>query len=102
MAPPQDVMQHVGNGATGIGLSAGAYGFLAQNSAVISLGIAAAMFVVALTFYVLNYRLNRKRLFLAVDAAAQGKAERRLSPEDLASVQALLDKHRKATGNIKS
>ena len=95
MATHHDVLQQVGNGATGIGLSAGAYSFLAQNSDVISLGIAAAMLVIAVVFYVLNYRLNRKRLALAVDAAAQGKAERRLSPDDLATVQTLLDKHRK-------
>jgi hypothetical protein len=98
VATHHDALQQVGNGATGLGLGAGAYGFLTQNSDVISLGIAASMLVIAVIFYVLNYRLNRKRLALAVDAAAHGKAERRLSPEDLATVKVLLDKHQKMGG----
>ena len=98
MATHHDVLQQVGNGATGIGVGAGAYSFLVQNSDAISLLIAIGMFIIALTFYILNYRLNRKRLALAINAAAQGKAERRLSPEDLATVQTLLDKHRKNGG----
>ena len=98
MATHHDVLQQVGNGATGIGLGAGAYSFLTQNSDVISLGIATTMLIVAILFYILNYRLNRKRLSLAVDAAAQGKAERRLSNEDLTTVQMLLDKHKKSNG----
>lgn len=87
-----DVPQQIANGATGIGVGSGVYAFLSQNTDVIALGFTAAMFFVALTFYILNYRLNRKRLRIALESAENGEGERRLSADELAALKALLKK----------
>lgn len=90
-----EVAQHIAHGATVVTTGAGFYKILAENTGLITITIMVLSFLTALTFYILNYQLNRKRLLLAIESAEQSGAERRLSGEDLLEVKTLLSKHRR-------
>lgn len=90
-----DIPQQIANGATGVGIVSGASQFVSQNTDIVALGFTASMFFVALTFYILNYRINRKRLLVTIEATAASKNNYRLSDEDLIEVKAFLKKKRR-------
>ena len=90
-----DIPQQIANGAAGASIGSGAYHFMSQNTDIVALGFTASMFFVALTFYILNYRVNRKRLLITIEAAAASKDNYRLSDEDLIEVKAFLKKKRR-------
>ncbi len=63
---PEEVTHHAiqasAHVATGATVGSGFMAFMTENATVIGLSMTAISLVVALTFYVLNYRLNKKRL----------------------------------------
>lgn len=89
----QDVIHQAASGATGVGIGSGIFAFISQNTSIIALCFTAGMFFLALTFHILNYRINRKQLLMAIEAAEKGNEERRLTSEELLTVKRLLKKH---------
>ena len=59
-----DTLANAGHLSSLTAAGSGVTGWLTENSATISLTIAALSFCMAMVFYVANYRLNRKRLAL--------------------------------------
>ena len=90
-----DIPQQIANGATGVGIGSGVINYASQHTDIVALGFTASMFFVALTFYILNYRVNRKRLLITIEATAAIKDNYRLSDEDLIEVKAFLKKKRR-------
>jgi len=89
-------MQNVANTATGLTAAGGAgsatYAYLTSHAPVIALSLTALSLIIALTFYILNYRLNCKRLVLAMRDGGAGMRD--LSDEDVKEVRRLLNRRR--------
>lgn len=66
-----DVTSISGHVSTGVALGTGWAAYIQENATLITISISAASFMVALTFYWLNYRINRQRLAMQQDEAAE-------------------------------
>ena len=91
-----NAMQNVANTATGLtavgGTGSATYAYLTSHAPIIALSLTAISLLIALTFYVLNYRINCKRLVLAMKDGGAGMRD--LSDRDIKEVRRLLDRRR--------
>lgn len=87
-----NVMQNIANTATGATVAGGgfsaSYAWITSHAPVIGLTLTAISLCVALLFYVLNYRLNRKRLLIAIE----NNSNTGLSEEDRIELKKMLDR----------
>jgi len=101
------MVQNVANVATGTTIVSGAatgthrlvvespntYGFIAENATVFGVFLTTAMFAVAVLFHILNYRISRQRLFIAIEDSERG-IKQNISDDELKMLKQWCDRRR--------
>ena len=101
------MVQNVANAATGTAIVSGTvtgthqlivedstpYGFIAENAPVIGVFLTVIMIALALLFHILNYRISRQRLFIAIEDSEKG-IKQNIPDEDLKMLKQWCDRRR--------
>lgn len=90
---PDRVLHDATQMSGGAAAASGLLTFLSENPQLVGLAFTGISVLAMIIFGILNYRLNKRRLLVAIESA--GKSEQRLTDEELATVKKILGRNKR-------